>query len=96
MTDSVDNAPLTDTQDWYYPSEEMVKNSHVPDYEAVYAKAKLDPQAFWAERAEELSWYQKVGSGAGRVEPAVLQVVRRRQNEYRAQRAGSPCQDGAA
>src|SRR5438876_3585051 len=49
----------TNTQDWYYPSEEIKQNAIVPDYDAVYAKALKDPQAFWAERAEELHWFKK-------------------------------------
>ncbi|MCB0235834.1 MAG: acetyl-coenzyme A synthetase, partial [Anaerolineae bacterium] len=42
----------------YYPSAEVVAQSYVPDYDAVYARAQADPQAFWAERAAELSWYE--------------------------------------
>ena len=42
----------------YYPSPEIVANAHVPDYDEVYARAVADPQAFWAERAAELSWYE--------------------------------------
>jgi acetyl-CoA synthetase len=49
----------TNTQDWYYPSEEIKQNAIVPDYDALYAKALKDPQAFWAERAEELHWFKK-------------------------------------
>ncbi len=42
----------------YYPSPEIVAQSYVPDYDAVYAHAAADPQAFWAERAAELAWYE--------------------------------------
>ena len=42
----------------YYPSAEIVAQSYVPDYGEVYARAAADPQAFWAERAAELSWYE--------------------------------------
>ncbi len=59
MTDAVNNTQPTDTHTFYYPSEEIVKNAHVPDYEAVYQKAQQDPQAFWAEQADELDWYKK-------------------------------------
>src|SRR5215475_4912623 len=55
----VDGASPTNTQDWYYPSEETVKNAYIPDYEAVYKKAQQDPEAFWAEQAEQLVWYKK-------------------------------------
>lgn len=47
------------TNDWYYPSDEIAKNSHVPDYESIYAEAKADPKAFWGKRAETLDWYKK-------------------------------------
>jgi acetyl-CoA synthetase len=56
MTDVV--AP-TNTQDWYYPSEEVVKDAYIKDYEALYAKAQKDPEAFWAEQAENLTWFKK-------------------------------------
>jgi acetyl-CoA synthetase len=47
------------TGEWYRPSEEIVKNAHVPDYEAVYKEAEQDREGFWAKRAETLEWYQK-------------------------------------
>jgi acetyl-CoA synthetase len=47
------------TSEWYYPSEDIVNNANVPDYEAVYNQAVSDPEAFWAERAETLDWYEK-------------------------------------
>ncbi|TVR20761.1 MAG: acetate--CoA ligase [Anaerolineaceae bacterium] len=47
------------TGDIYHPSPETVAAAHIKDYEAVYQKAVDDPLAFWAERAETLSWYQK-------------------------------------
>lgn len=43
--------------EWYHPSPEIVKNAHVPDYDATYAKAMQDTEAFWAERAAELEWF---------------------------------------
>jgi acetyl-CoA synthetase len=43
----------------YYPPSELVAEAHVSDYEAVYAQAQADPVAFWANRAEELEWYEK-------------------------------------
>jgi acetyl-CoA synthetase len=47
------------TSEWYHPSEEVVKNANVPDYEAVYNEAVGDPETFWAKRADTLDWYQK-------------------------------------
>ncbi|MEZ4771346.1 MAG: acetate--CoA ligase [Caldilineales bacterium] len=42
----------------YHPSPEIIANAHIPDYDEVYARALADPQAFWAERAATLSWYE--------------------------------------
>ena len=47
------------TSEWYRPSAEMIAQSNVPDYEAVYDLARQDLAAFWAQRAETLDWYQK-------------------------------------
>ena len=47
------------TSEWFYPAEDIVRNAHVPDYEAVYAEAMADTEGFWAKRAETLEWYQK-------------------------------------
>ncbi len=44
---------------FYHPPESIVQNAHVPDYEAIYDEAISDPVAFWAKRAETLSWYQR-------------------------------------
>ncbi|MBC7870277.1 MAG: acetate--CoA ligase, partial [Chitinophagaceae bacterium] len=45
------------TSEWYYPSDDVVKNAHVPDYEALYQEAANDVEAFWAKRASLLDWY---------------------------------------
>jgi acetyl-CoA synthetase len=45
--------------EWYYPSEDIIRNSYVPDYEAVYNESIRDPEAFWAQRAETLDWYER-------------------------------------
>ncbi|MEL6525964.1 MAG: AMP-binding protein, partial [Chloroflexota bacterium] len=47
------------TSEWYHPTEDVIQNAHVPDYNEVYDEAVNDPEAFWAERAESLEWYQK-------------------------------------
>ncbi len=43
----------------YYPSEEVVKQANVPDYDALYQKSIEDREGFWAEQAEQLEWYKK-------------------------------------
>jgi len=43
----------------YFPSDEVVASANVQDYDAWYQQSIDDPEGFWAERAEELDWYQK-------------------------------------
>ncbi len=43
----------------YYPSDEVVAQANVPDWDALAAYASKDLQGFWRERAEELEWFQK-------------------------------------
>ena len=43
----------------YFPSEEVVKNANVPDYDTWYKQSIDDPEGFWADRANELEWYKK-------------------------------------
>jgi acetyl-CoA synthetase len=47
------------TDEWYHPSEEIIKNANVPNYEAVYEESMRDLEAWWAKRAETLEWYRK-------------------------------------
>ncbi|MBE9524861.1 MAG: AMP-binding protein, partial [Chloroflexi bacterium] len=42
----------------YFPSDDVVKNANVQDYEALYQQSIDDPEGFWADRANELEWYQ--------------------------------------
>ncbi len=55
MTDGAFSPP---TSEWYYPSEDVVNNANLPDYEATYDRAMGDLEAFWAERAKTLDWYE--------------------------------------
>jgi acetyl-CoA synthetase len=44
------------------PPEEFAAKAHVKslaEYEALYAKSIADPEAFWAEAAGELHWFEK-------------------------------------
>ena len=54
-----DTGASTNTQDWYYPSDEIIENAYVRDYESLYARAVQDPEAFWAEQAEALDWFRR-------------------------------------
>ncbi|MFZ5878557.1 MAG: acetate--CoA ligase [Chloroflexota bacterium] len=43
----------------YYPSEEVVAQARLKDWDALAEKARKDLQGFWADEANELEWYQK-------------------------------------
>ena len=43
----------------YFPASEVVDQANVAEYEALYKRSIDDPEGFWAERADELEWYQK-------------------------------------
>jgi acetyl-CoA synthetase len=47
------------TSEWYHPTDDVIANAHIPDYEEVYKEAMSDIEGFWAERADELEWYKK-------------------------------------
>ena len=47
------------TSEWYHPTEDVITNAHIPDYEEVYNEALNNLEGFWAERAEALDWYKK-------------------------------------
>ena len=42
----------------YYAPEHILKQANVREYEELYRRSVEDPQGFWAERAEELEWFQ--------------------------------------
>jgi acetyl-CoA synthetase len=43
----------------YYPSAEVEEQAFVKNWEEIAEKARKDLPGFWAERAEELEWFQK-------------------------------------
>lgn len=43
----------------YYPSEEVLAQARLKDWDALSEKARKDLRGFWAEEAAELEWYQK-------------------------------------
>ncbi|MGB0385094.1 MAG: acetate--CoA ligase [Ardenticatenaceae bacterium] len=51
-------ASISEQAQLYYPSEEVVANAHVKNYDEYRAAANADPEAFWVERASELEWYK--------------------------------------
>jgi len=42
----------------FSPSQEIVSNANIKDYDSVYQRSVADPQGFWADRAEELEWFK--------------------------------------
>ena len=53
------NQPHVMEGEVYFPAPEMIAQANVPEYEELYQRSIEDPQGFWAERANELEWYQK-------------------------------------
>jgi len=43
----------------YYPSEQVVAQARLKDWDALAEKANKDLQGFWADEASELEWYKK-------------------------------------
>jgi acetyl-CoA synthetase len=43
----------------YYPSEQVIKETRLKDWDALAEKAGKDLQGFWADEASELEWYKK-------------------------------------
>ncbi|MBP1693907.1 MAG: acetyl-coenzyme synthetase [Chloroflexi bacterium] len=52
-------AAVSPDSDFYYPPPETVSEAIVKEYEDLYRRSLQDPEGFWAERAEELVWFQK-------------------------------------
>ncbi len=66
----------------FEPSEEFRSRAHIKsmaEYERLYEEAERDPEGFWAGIARELHWFEPWTRA--RMECAVGEVVRRRQNE---------------
>ncbi len=45
--------------DVYYPSDEVVEQANIPDWDEMAQFALKNLEGFWAERAEELEWFEK-------------------------------------
>ncbi len=41
------------------PSQEILNNANVKEYEKLYKRSIEDREGFWAEQAEQFEWYQK-------------------------------------
>ena len=53
------SAKVVNEREIYFPSDDIVKNANVQDYETWYKQSLEDLEGFWADRANELEWYQK-------------------------------------
>ncbi len=43
----------------YFPSDEVIAQANVPDWDEMAQSALKDREGFWAERAQELEWFEK-------------------------------------
>ena len=65
------------------PPEDFARKAHIgslAQYEALWNRAKDDPEGFWGDAGEAAGLEHAVEQGPG-LEPAVRQVVRRRKAE---------------
>ncbi len=58
MANENDKAITTDS-DVFYPSEDIVKNANVKEYDSLYKHSVENREVFWAEQAESLDWFKK-------------------------------------
>lgn len=43
----------------FHPSEEIIKQANVKNYDDLYMRSIEDREGFWTEQANKLDWYQK-------------------------------------
>ena len=78
----------------WVPSAEVMGQCRVPDASVLRARASDDPVEFWEAEAREPRVVRAVVAGPGRQSRSVLPMVRRRQDQHRAQRARPPPANG--
>ncbi len=54
-----------DEDEIYNPPPSITESANVKQYDAIYQRSLEDPEGFWAERAQELEWYEPWDQGAG-------------------------------
>lgn len=45
--------------EFFKPSQDILNNANVKEYEKLYQRSIEDREGFWAEQAEQLEWFQK-------------------------------------
>ncbi|HKJ67793.1 MAG TPA: acetyl-coenzyme A synthetase N-terminal domain-containing protein, partial [bacterium] len=43
----------------YSPSDEIIEEAHIPDWEATAKEAVEDPEGFWAQEAKKFHWFEE-------------------------------------
>ena len=51
---------LLHSENELHPPKSLVQNARLKDYAAEYKRSIEDPEAFWADAAKELEWFQSV------------------------------------
>ncbi len=72
---------------------EVIAQARLKDWDASAAKAGKDLQGLLGAEGRGTGMVQEVGQGAGRFQQAVLQMVRRREDQHRPQRHRPPPED---
>ena len=59
----------------FYPSQEVLDQANVQEYDQMYRYSLDQPEAFWAEQADQLSWFKKWDKVLGQKQSPLLQMV---------------------
>ena len=51
--------PVQKEPEIFYPNQNILDNANIKEYDNLYKYSIENPEAFWAEQAESLDWYQK-------------------------------------
>ncbi|MBC7473050.1 MAG: acetate--CoA ligase [Candidatus Sericytochromatia bacterium] len=49
----------TSTSELFYPSDEIIQNANIKEYDSLYQYSIENREKFWEEQAESLEWYKK-------------------------------------
>ncbi len=53
------NNKNSNSEEFYYPSQEVKDSAHIKEYESLYDYSIKNRKKFWAEQAENLDWFRK-------------------------------------
>jgi len=54
-----EKTPSVSEAEIFEPSDEILRNAYVQEYDVMYARSIADREGFWAQQAEHLEWFKK-------------------------------------